>query len=258
MGEKTMVLCVDVGNSFVKYALVSRRRCVSLGGQETARAASRRWSAEIRRRAHQLAAVEGVIVSSVVPSLNQRLSHQLRYLTDQAPVFVDHRIVFPFKLRVKRPGDLGIDRVCAAAGAVRHGARSVIVVDAGSAITVDLVAGGRYYGGLILAGPALTLRALATFTEKLPTIDAHRIDGGHVGFQGTRNSMITGASVGAAGAIREAVRVLQKPLTHRPRKYITGGGAAALKSRLPGSWRFDPNLVHRGLYHLWRMNFADL
>jgi type III pantothenate kinase len=164
------------------------------------------------------------MVSSVVPSLNRRL---------------------------------GIDRVCAAAGAARHGASAVVIIDVGSAITVDLVAGGAYRGGLILAGPGLSLRALGTFTEKLPSIPPDLLDGRPRRFDGTENSMITGAKLGAAGAIREAVRVLRQSLDRPPRVYMTGGAAGIVAPRLPRSWRVDPDLVQKGLYHLWRTNYAD-
>ena len=68
-----MVLCVDVGNSFVKYALASGRRWVSLGKQRPESAAEGKWPAEVRRRASQLASVDGAIVSSVVPSVDRPL-----------------------------------------------------------------------------------------------------------------------------------------------------------------------------------------
>jgi type III pantothenate kinase len=155
---------------------------------------------------------------------------------------------------VDRPRHLGIDRVCAAAGAARHGAQSVIVVDVGSAITVDLVSRGTYRGGLIIVGPGLALRALSSYTAKLPALDWRRLEGRPDRFDGTENAMLTGAALGSAGAIREGVRYLDESLDRPARKYITGGGASVLLGRLPASWRFEPDLVLKGLYHLWQLN----
>ena len=256
MDGQTLLLCVDAGNSFVKYALTSRTRCVSLGSQPTKGAAARRLPAEARRRVRQLAAVDGVIVSSVVPSLARSLSRELRRATGKHPIFVDHRLTFPFELRVAGRARLGIDRICAAVGAVRHGARAVIIIDVGSAITVDLVAHRLYRGGLILAGPGLALQALGTFTEQLPVIRSSRLRNPHQRFEGTQNSMVTGAIVGAVGAIRETVRHLDASIRQPARKVVTGGGAAAIVDHLPRSWRFDPHLVQNGLYHIWQLNFA--
>lgn len=245
-----MVLCVDVGNSFVKWSLVSAERLIGLGRSETGALAHKIPGS--RRYARKLATVQGVIVSSVVPSLNARLSREIKRVTGQEPRFVNHRFALPFRLRVARPSRLGVDRICAAAGAVRNGARSAIVVDVGSAITVDLVAHGAYRGGVILVGPALALRALSAYTAKLPPIDPGRLVIREPTFDSTEAAMIAGATLGTAEAVRGVVRHLGRFLPRRTLVYVTGGGASAIARHLPRSWRFDPDLVHRGLYHLWQ------
>jgi type III pantothenate kinase len=253
-----MVLCVDAGNSFVKYTLAGPGRWIRLGTQQTKDAAAGRWPPEARRRRGQLARLDRVVVSSVVPSLNGRLSREIRRETGRRPDFVHYKLEFPFKIRVANPRRLGVDRLCAAVGAVRNGARSAIIVDVGSAITVDLVARGAYRGGLILAGPAIGLHALGELTERLPTIEPTRLARSpRRRFDSTRDSMVAGARVGAVGGIGEAVRFLERALPRRPLTYITGGGADGLVSSLPKSWRFDRELVQRGLYQLWRLNFRD-
>jgi type III pantothenate kinase len=157
-------------------------------------------------------------------------------------------------LQVSRPRDLGIDRVCAAAGAAGHGAASVIVVDVGSAITVDLVTRGAYRGGLIIVGPGLALQALSSRTAKLPALHWRHLERRPDRFDGTANAMLAGAALGSAGAVLEGVRYLDRLLDRPARKYVTGGGASVILDRLPGSWRFDPDLVLKGLRHLWRLN----
>ncbi|MDH3217633.1 MAG: type III pantothenate kinase [Candidatus Krumholzibacteria bacterium] len=254
------VLCVDVGNSHVKYGLATTRAWIRLGRHTTKEAGSKRgrWPGPFHKHSRALTSVEGVIVSSVVPSLNRTLADRLFGRTGLEAVFVDHRFDFPFKLRVPYPRRLGIDRVCAAVGAVRHGARSAIVIDVGSAVTVDLIAGREYRGGLIFAGPGLTLRALASQTEKLPRVDLTRrtaLSG--AGLDRTARSMILGSRLAAAGGIKEAVARVGRALAHRPRRVITGGGAQPLLGLLPKSWMFEPDLVQKGLYHVWRLNFKD-
>jgi type III pantothenate kinase len=246
-----MVLCVDAGNRFVKYALVSRGRLIRLGRRDTRDPA--RLVSGMRRYAGELARVEGVVVSSVVPSLNARLARTLRGVTGRTPLFVGYRSPLPFRLAVAAPSRLGVDRICAASGAVRRGARSAVVVDVGSAVTVDLVARGVFRGGIILAGPALALHALSAHTEQLPDIDPARLLARGQRFDSTEAAMISGATVGGAGAIREAVRFVSRSLPRRPRVYLTGGGAPALVRHLPRSWRVDPDLVHKGLHELWRL-----
>jgi type III pantothenate kinase len=253
-----MILCVDAGNSFVKYALVSASRCVAIGRQPTGDASAWRGPKANSRHRAQIRAVDGVMVSSVVPSLNRPLKAQLERWTGQNVVFAGPRLTLPFRLDVERPRRLGIDRICASAGAVRRGARSVIVVDIGSAITVDLVTRGAYRGGLIMAGPGLGLEALSRFAEQLPEIDPARLGSDSGGFDTTRRAMLTGASIGGAGAVREAVRYVERRLKRPARKVVTGGGAQAIIDRLPRSWRHDPDLVLKGLHHVWTLNRSSL
>ncbi len=199
--------------------------------------------------------IDGAIVSSVVPSINNRLFRKLQRITGGRPLFVDHRFSFPFAVRVGQPRQLGADRLCAAAGALRHGARSAVIVDVGSAITVDGVARGSYRGGLILPGLSAGLEALGAGAEKLPRIAGSRLTRAAPGRpDGTRESMIAGVAVGAAGAIKEAVAYVRRTTGPRARVFVTGGAARVVRARLPRSWCFDPTLVQEGLYLLWKMN----
>ena len=248
------VLCVDAGNSFVKFS-VGEKPWHDLGRLPTDAVVAKRPALKHLLGGRRDAGIESVWVSSVVPGVNRWLTGELRSATGLRPVVVDHTFQLPFRLRVKRPEMLGVDRLCAAAGAVRSGRKSVIVVDVGSAITIDLVDTGAYRGGLILAGPTTGLRWLGAHTRKLPAIDFGTvIEPFPPLFGDTRASMILGASLGAVGAIREATAVLRKAATGKPAVVVTGGGSAALGERLPGSWRLEPRLVCQGLLHIRRLN----
>ncbi len=251
---KPRVLCVDAGNSFVKFS-VGEKPWHDLGRLPTDAIVAKRPALKRLLGGRRDAGIESVWVSSVVPGVNRWLTGELRSATGLKPVVVDHTFQLPFRLRVKRPEMLGVDRLCAAAGAVRSGRKSVIVIDVGSAITVDLVDAGAYRGGLILRGPATGLRWLGARTRKLPAIDFDTVDKPFPPLFGdTRASMILGASLGAVGAIREATAVLRKAATGKPTVVLTGGGSAALGQRLPGSWRLEPRLVCQGLLHIRRLN----
>jgi type III pantothenate kinase len=237
------VLCIDVGNTSVKAAVGDGRRWTRFAPVSTAafgRAAP--W------QPRGVNGVVAVVVSSVVPSANPRVARVAARATGLPALFVDHSWPFPFRLAVSSPVSVGVDRLCAAAGAVRSGARSAIVVDVGSAITVDLVSGGAYRGGMIMAGPQLGLWALGRYAEKLPAIDFSRVQRPFSRrLRGTDASMILGAAHGSVGAVKEAVAALRRTSSARPRVFITGGGSASLRARLPRSWIHRPNLVLEGL-----------
>ncbi|MFQ5511808.1 MAG: type III pantothenate kinase [Candidatus Krumholzibacteriia bacterium] len=256
MASGRPVLFVDAGNSFVKFAARDGRAWSDLGRTATSAAVSARRVIPpgARRYVDRRRDVE-TWVSSVVPGANRPVAAALRALTGSRPVFVDHRFRLPFRLHVAKPGELGADRLCAAAGAVRRGRRSVIVIDVGSAITVDLVDRGAYRGGLILVGPALGLRTLGAYARRLPTVDLPSAPHAFPQlFENTRSSMILGARVGALGAVREAAAVLRRAAGGRPGVVVTGGGVVTWTDRLPAGWRFEPRLVCEGLLLLRRLN----
>lgn len=246
-----VVLCVDVGNTLLKLDLVKGgrvRRLVSLPTRGCDRGpAGRRWA----RAVEAVGGADGLAVSSVVPDLTRRLSRSLLSVTGCDPLIVDHRAPLPFTVAVHRPARVGPDRLCAAAGALTGRAHSVIAIDVGSAITVDVVHQRRFLGGLILAGPSLSLRALGRYARRLPDIDWFAQDAFPSDFGTTRRSMTLGTSVGAVGGIREAVRLLERRVGRRPRTVITGGAAMPLRRALPATWLFEARLVSLGLYRIW-------
>lgn len=238
------LLCIDVGNTMVKAAVGDGTRWMHLPSLPTARLNRKQpWAGR------DLAGVAAVVVSSVVPRVNRSINRAAKRMTGRAAWFIDHRWPFPFRLDVSAPRAVGVDRLCAALGAVRRRVGTVIVVDVGSAITVDLVSRGAYRGGLILAGPGLTLRCLGDFAEQLPRIDFAKVKRPFSGpRRGTRSSMVVGAGYAAVGAVKEAVRYLRGTTAKRPRVVITGGGSAVLRRRLPRTWSYRPDLVLDGLY----------
>jgi type III pantothenate kinase len=250
--SRVKLLCIDVGNTYVKAAVGDGRRWTRVAPVPTG---------EFGRAApwhpRGVAGVTAVVVSSVVPSANVRVASLSARATGLPALFVDHRWRFPFRLAVSSPPSVGIDRLCAAAGAVASGARSAIVIDVGSAITVDLVSGGAYRGGLIMAGPQLALRALGRYAEQLPDIDFSLLKRPFSRrLRGTEASMSLGAAYGAVGAIKEAVAHLCRGLPRRPQAYLTGGGSAVLRAELPASWKYRPSLVLEGLYVVGRRRLA--
>jgi type III pantothenate kinase len=168
---------------------------------------------------------------------------------------VGHDSILPFRLGVANPANVGSDRMAAAAGALERGRESAIVVDAGTAITVDLVVHLEFRGGLIMAGPGLALEALGTYARRLPRIGTDALLAGAAGrFDDTEPAMLLGARAAAAGAVIEGVRILRHAAGFSPGVVVTGGGLGVIGDRLPRGWKREPDLVARGLYRLWELN----
>jgi len=251
-----MILTVDIGNSYVKCAVVDGERVIGGEHLETKRCENAvAVSDMIRRVTSTVLSIDRAILSSVVPRATVTISRAIELQLGAGPMVVNCNMRLPFRLAVSDPPQVGADRLCAAAGAVGSKRRNAIVIDAGSAITIDVVRDKEFRGGIIAAGPAIALVALHTYASQLPAIDYSASDAHFPKtFDTTRTAMTLGAGLGSVGVIREAVRFLEKVVGMSPRKYITGGFGGVLSSHLPESWRFEPDLTRRGLYVIASLN----
>jgi type III pantothenate kinase len=159
----------------------------------------------------------------------------------------------PLLIRVEHPDRVGIDRLLAALAAnrLRQPDHAAIVVDLGTAITVDLVdADGAFAGGAILPGIATSARALAEQTDALPQVTLDFLDKPPVALgKSTVPAIESGIYWGAIGAIRELVSQLSAPYPIRPDLFITGGASRQVADLLKshGTVRHLPNLVLSGI-----------
>ena len=156
----------------------------------------------------------------------------------------------PLKVRVEFPDRVGLDRlaVALAASAIRGG-RPAIVVDAGTAITVDLVsADGAFEGGVILPGFRLTAQALAAGTNQLPLASFTGDDQPPpVLGKNTEGAIKSGLFWGAVGAVREVIERMSAGLSEPPHVFVTGGDLRHLAPLVSPHSQFVPNMVLSGI-----------
>jgi type III pantothenate kinase len=238
-----MILCVDIGNTSIKMARVDSARRVrnlrvvpsTVAAREISRAVALAGRGGVARAA--IASVRPKSTDSVVRAIRGELGIDAFVIT--------HRASLPIQVATRRPARVGVDRICAACGAVSGRRRNAIIVDAGSAITVDLVIDRRFVGGLIMPGPQLMLGALHQFTAQLPALDIDRSGAGSI--DDTVPAMLTGALVGSAGAILAAVLVLERRAGRALPVFLTGGHASRLSPSLPATWIRSPHLTLQGI-----------
>jgi type III pantothenate kinase len=153
----------------------------------------------------------------------------------------------------RTPESVGMDRLYAARGALEHFPEGCVVLDAGTALTVDAVLGeggqGRFLGGAIAPGPRLLAGSLAAGGARLFEIEP-RPGVPALGRQ-TAEALEAGVVHGLRGAAFELSRRvgLEAGLAGAPR-LLTGGAALLLlepEPFWPGALRQDPDLVHLGL-----------
>ncbi len=253
----TTVLVADVGNTRVKLAVVAGAdpaggppavvRRQDLLSREFRPANLERWIAAVAPGSAVL------LVAAVNEAAATRLEAAVAEISATRHRPVRQRRVahahLPLPLRVDVPERVGIDRVCAAAAAraARPGS-PVVVVDCGTATTVDLVsAAGEFLGGAILPGPTLLARALAEGTSRLPEVAAlDTAPPPPLPGRSTQQAIAAGIGWGMRGAVARLVSEARAALGGPADVVLTGGSAGIVRDALPGAIEM-PDLVLAGI-----------
>ena len=149
----------------------------------------------------------------------------------------------------RHPRRLGVDRWVAMIGAWAEVESACIVVDAGTAVTIDaLDDGGQHLGGQIFPGVRLMLEALAASTSDIPMVGGRlRATTGLDMFGDTTSKAVQqGAWNAAAGAVDRAITTLRSN-TYDPALFLTGGDATRMLTALGTEPLHRPHLVLQGL-----------
>jgi type III pantothenate kinase len=166
--------------------------------------------------------IPAVVVASVVPKVLDQIRAYVDETMERRVLVVGEQVPLPIELGVRNPKEVGIDRVCAAAAAYETIQSGCIVIDFGTAVTVDLVDDeGVFRGGAILPGPTLQLRSLKQHTAALPEVKPALVD--HAYGRDTVEAMRVGVCYGVAGAVRGLVERYAGAINHWPQVVATGG-----------------------------------
>ena len=195
--------------------------------------------------------LDGAIASSVVRGMTDVMGRAVRSLTGCDLIEADPRTDPGIDIAVPRPEAVGIDRLLAAGAAFRLGRGPVVVVDAGTALTIDLVSvGGCFMGGTIGPGLRAKATALASGTSLLPEVKLEAPPS--VLGRDTRECIRAGVVFGAAGAVDRVVEELIAGADASPRVLLTGGDAPFLSPYLKSPHDSAPDLVLHGLAYAFR------
>ena len=152
-----------------------------------------------------------------------------------------------------QPRRMGVDRWVAMLGAWAEVGGACLVVDAGTAMTIDAIDDeGQHLGGQIIPGVATMANALASATSDIPAVrPAPGRGGADLGMFGrnTAAAVREGAQNAVAGAVDRAIRTLQSN-AHDPVVVLTGGDSSRILNALCETPLHRPHLVLQGLAHM--------
>ncbi|GJH40258.1 type III pantothenate kinase [Capnocytophaga sp. HP1101] len=220
-----MNLIIDEGNTLVKVALFEK------GVQTFFLSIAKEDFQESFFKKVPLEGVMHCLIASVVRGAEERFSFleellpKVLYFTTETPV--------PFVNKYATPHSLGIDRLALVAGAVtRFPKRNVLIIDAGTCITFDIVTDrGEYLGGAIAPGIAMRLKAMHQFTSKLPLVSKQDFDVEQFIGNTTESCMLSGVY---HNVVCEIEGVIEKYEAKFPSliTILTGGNQKYLQERI--------------------------
>jgi type III pantothenate kinase len=240
----TRLLLVDIGNTSTSVAVCAGRRILTRKHREGGYTAL----ADVLRIVREVAPVEDVVISSVVPSANAVWVHAARLILGRRPLVVSSRVRMPIRIRYPLPHRIGADRLADAVGAFVRCRKAVIVADFGTAATFDVITSeGEFIGGVIAPGPGLFRDYLADRTALLPRIalDGRRCEA--IG-RSTEGAMWSGCRAGYRGMVDSITdHLLAGVVGAHPVLIATGGYAAWSVRDTRNRFKVVPDLMLHGM-----------
>jgi type III pantothenate kinase len=197
--------------------------------------------------------VGAAIIATVVPQALHEIRLLCRRYFDCEPKVVEEGIDLGIEIRIDRPDEVGADRLVNAVAAHARYSGWLIVIDFGTATTLDVVSGsGDYEGGVIAPGVVLSLEALDRAAAKLPRITVAKPE--RVVGKGTVAAMRSGVYWGYVGMLEGLVTRIKHEVGKPMTVVATGGLAPLFHDATEVIDIVDSELTLYGLYRLHQLN----
>ena len=249
MSSALHLLAISVGNTRTRFAAFDGGKVTDSFAFDNARL-DELIDQAIDRCATPLQAHPGspVVAASVNPPVLERVLAAVGRKVSAKVLRVDRELPIPIGRQLDPETLCGEDRLLNAAAAYDTLKQAVVVVDVGTAVTIDLIDGaGTFHGGAILPGARMMLDALHTRTAQLPEVDLTAPPGDDPIGHNTARAMISGVVHGIRGAVRELVEKYAEHIGAFPLVVATGGDADLLFHNYELIDRIVPDLTLMGI-----------
>lgn len=256
-----MLLTIDIGNTITTFGLFKGKRLVRVWrsptrkfgnspacrqGREICKFTTRQFSEFTNSQIHEFT---GVIISSVVPKVNASMRKVIQRAFGLKPVFVTHKNA-GVKIGYSKPREIGADRLVDAAASWHKYKKACIVVDFGTATTLEYIDDkGAYWGGPIAPGLGIANKVLYEAAARLPMTKL--IPSCRMLPKTTEQAIQTGVYQGYIGLVEHLIRKMIKEVGGRPIIIATGGLAPLIKKGTNIFDEVDPLLTLKGLQIIW-------
>jgi type III pantothenate kinase len=253
-----MLLAIEQGNTNSLFAIHDGDRWLASwrAATETTRTADEYavWLSSLMSMAGlQLDAVGSCVISSVVPQSLFNLRNLSRRYLGLDPLVVGENTSLGIEIRVQKPAEVGADRLVNAIGAHAAYPGSLIVIDSGTATTIDVVCSdGAFVGGIIAPGIHLSVEALHSAAAKLPRVALRKPD--RIIGTDTVTAIQSGVFWGYISLIEGMIARIKAERKGHHTVVATGGIVPLFHDSISTIDHFDPDITLRGLLEIYRRN----
>jgi type III pantothenate kinase len=259
-----MILCIDVGNSQIYIGAFKDDKLLAQVRYDSRSSISSDQlgiflKAALAEKGLDYKAISHITICSVVPEIDYSMRAACIKYLEQEPFFLGVGAKTGLQLKSNNPAEIGADRIATAIGGNDlYPNQNLIVVDMGTATTVCAVTKNKeYLPGAILAGIKSSVKALASDTAKLPSVEIVKPQS-QLG-RSTKENIQIGLFYGHLGAVKEIISYLSKHAFAKDDYLVLGTGG------LSGLYRDEklfndiiPELVLIGLNKLCKLNAKAL
>jgi len=222
-----MVFALDIGNSNIKCGLFEGRKLrhswrMTTSLERTADEYGIRIMAFLNHLDLSPDDIEGIIISSVIPSINYKMQHMCATDFGKKAMVVGPGVKTGINILYDNPRELGADRIVGAIAAYHLYGGPIIIVDFGTATTFGAVSeSGDFLGGAICPGLKISAEALTINAAKLPRVELLKPDTAIE--KSTVTGMQAGIFYGYVGQVDYIIRKFKAEMGGSPKVIATGG-----------------------------------
>lgn len=252
------IIAIDIGNTNIGIGLFLEdedKVIESISGNSSAKIAR-----SLKSIWNQVPVVKGskekkrdavIVVSSVKPAWTKMIRQIAKDDLHEKIYLIGKNVPLPITIWGDEPGKVGTDRVVSAAVAYDVVEEAVVVVDCGTAMTIDLVdENGIFQGGVICPGLEIGAEALHNSAAQLPKVKVTRPEVPYG--KNTNDAINCGLYYSAVGTIEDVIRRYAEQIGRWPRTILTGTAAALIKDDCEFIDTYVPNLVLKGIVMAYR------
>ena len=256
-----MILIQDIGNTNIKTAVFEGSALIkswriSTNTSYTSDEYGILMTNMFRHAGLATEAISGIMISSVVPSINFTIEHMCHDYFKLEPHFVGPGLKTGITILYETPKDQGSDRICNAVAAYALYGAPTIFIDFGTATSFGAIAGnGNFLGGCILTGVRLAREAVVSGTSKLPHFELNLPD--KVIGRTTITNLQSGLLYGYVGQVSYLVeRMKQEMGESKVTVVATGGFASAIAEQSEAIEHVEPLLTLKGVRMIYEKNYV--